>query len=89
TGGASYLGIPSASPRQDAAKKLVSWLLGPDAQALVVSGIAGYPVVSLDKLPASVQAQFKDADIANLRPGYYATVAADLNKAWAQKVPGK
>lgn len=89
TGGASYLGIPSASPRQDAAKKLVSWLLGPDAQALVVSGIAGYPVVSLDKLPAAVQAQFKDADIANLRPGYYATVAADLNKAWAQKVPGK
>ena len=29
------------------------------------------------------------ADIAHLRPTYFATVSADMNKAWAQKVPGK
>lgn len=89
TGGASYLGIPSASPRKAGAEKLVSWLLTPDAQALVADSISGYPVIALDKLPSSVQDLFKDADIANLRPAYFATTAADLNKAWAQKVPGK
>lgn len=89
TGGASYLGIPSATPRKAGAEKLVSWLLTPDAQALVADSISGYPVIALDKLPSSVQDQFKDADIANLRPAYFATTAADMNKAWAQKVPGK
>lgn len=89
TGGASYLGIPSASPRQAGAEKLASWLLSPAAQTLVSDSISGYPVISLDKLPASVQTLFKDADIAHLRPAYFATVASDMNKAWAQKVPGK
>lgn len=89
TGGASYLGIPSASPRKAGAEKLVSWLLTPDAQALVSDSISGYPVIALDKLPSAVQDLFKDADIANLRPAYFATTAADMNKAWAQKVPGK
>lgn len=89
TGGASYLGIPSASPRQAGAEKLASWLLSPAAQTLVSDSISGYPVISLDKLPASVQTLFKDADIAHLRPTYFATVASDMNKAWAQKVPGK
>lgn len=89
TGGASYLGIPSASPRTAGAEKLVSWLLTPDAQALVSDSISGYPVIALDKLPTAVQDLYKDADIANLRPTYFATTAADMNKAWAQKVPGK
>jgi len=89
TGGASYLGIPSASRHQAGAEKLVSWLLTPDAQALVSDSISGYPVIALDKLPGSVQELFKNADIAHLRPTYFATMTADLNKAWAQKVPGK
>ena len=89
TGGASYLGIPSASPRKAGAEKLVSWLLTPAAQSLIADSISGYPVIALDKLPSSVQTTFADADIAHLRPAYYATVSADLNKAWAQKVPGK
>lgn len=89
TGGASYLGIPSASPRRAGAEKLLSWVLSPTAQALIADSISGYPVIPLDKLPASVQALFPNADIANLRPGYFSANAADMNKAWAQKVPGK
>ncbi len=89
TGGASYLGIPSASPRTAGAEKLVSWLLTPAAQGLVSDSISGYPVIALDKLPSASQDLFKDADIAHLRPSYFATVSADMNKAWAQKVPGK
>jgi putative spermidine/putrescine transport system substrate-binding protein len=89
TGGAAYLGIPSASPRQASALKLASWLLSPKAQVLVSDGIAGYPVISLDKLPSTVQDQFKNADIGELRAPYFASMNADLNQQWAEKVPGK
>jgi putative spermidine/putrescine transport system substrate-binding protein len=89
TGGASYLGIPKISKNQDAALKLAAWVLSPKAQALIADGIAGYPVISLSKLPQNIQKQFKDFDVGNLRPGYFATMSADENKLWAQKVPGK
>ncbi len=89
TGGAAYLGIPKASPRQDAALKLAGWLLSPPAQALIAKQIAGYPVISLDKLPAEVQDEFKKADVTNLRPPSFASMNSDLNKLWSQKVPGK
>lgn len=89
TGGAAYLGIPSASPRQAAALKLVNWLLSPAAQALMSDSIAGYPVINLNKLPASVALKFKSADIGNLRPTYFSSMRQDLNKMWSQKVPGK
>ena len=89
TGGAAYLGIPKASPRQEGALALAGWLLKPPAQELIAKQVAGYPVIGLDKLPASVQDQFKKADISNLRPPYFASMNSDLNKLWAQKVPGK
>lgn len=89
TGGAAYLGIPKASPRQEGALTLAGWLLSPPAQELIAKQVAGYPVIGLDKLPASVQDQFKKADISNLRPPYFASMNSDLNKLWAQKVPGK
>lgn len=89
TGGAAYLGIPNASPRQKGALKLANWLLSPKAQVLVSNSIAGYPVINLDKLPSDVQAKFKSADIGHLRPPYFASMNSDLNKLWSQKVPGK
>lgn len=89
TGGAAYLGIPKASPRQAGALKLAEWVLSPEAQELVSDGMAGYPVINLDKLPASLQEKFKNADIGNLRPPYFALMNADMNKQWAEKVPGK
>lgn len=89
TGGAAYLGIPNASKHQAGALKLAAWLLSPDAQVLVSNEIAGYPVINLDKLPSSVQDKFKDADVAQLRAPYFASMNSDMNKAWSEKVPGK
>ena len=89
TGGAAYLGIPTASPRQAAALKLVNWLLTPAAQALMSNSIAAYPVINLSKLPASLALKFKSADIGNLRATYFSSMRQDLNKLWSQKVPGK
>ncbi|MEO7070049.1 MAG: extracellular solute-binding protein [Nostocoides sp.] len=88
TGGAAYLGIPKTSPRQEGALKLANWLLTPTAQELMVTTVAGYPVVNLDLLPATVQATFKGTDSGNLRLTYFASMTQDLNNLWAQKVPG-
>ncbi len=89
TGGAAYLGIPKTSPHQAAALKLANWLLTPTAQEMIVNTIAGYPVIDLAKLPANVQTKFKEANPGILRPTYFASMNADLNNLWAQRVPGK
>ncbi|HEY5319774.1 MAG TPA: extracellular solute-binding protein [Galbitalea sp.] len=89
TGGAAYLGIPKTSTHQKAALTLANWLLTPKAQELMVTSVAGYPVVNLNLLPTDVQNTFAGTDSGNLRLTYFASMNQDLNNLWAQKVPGK
>lgn len=89
TGGAAYLGIPASSPRQEAAKKLVNFVLSPEAQALIVSNISGFPAINIEKMPADVKDKFKDADTKILRKGYFDQMGKDMNNMWDQKVPGQ
>lgn len=89
TGGAAYLGIPKTSPHQTAALTLANWLLTPPAQELMVTTVAGYPVINLNQLPSTVQAVFQGTDASHLRLTYFASMNEDLNNLWAQKVPGK
>lgn len=89
TGGASYLGIPASTPRQAAALKLANFVLSPEAQAMIVQEISGFPSIKMDKLPADVSDKFKDADTNNLRKPYFDAINKDLNNLWDQKVPGQ
>ena len=89
TGSAAYLGIPSASPRQEGAVKLANFVLTPETQEMIVNEIAGFPAISLDKLPADIQNDFKDADTTNLRKGYFSQMGSDLSNLWDQEVPGQ
>ena len=89
TGGAAYLGIPKTSPHQKAALVLSNWLLTPAAQELMITSVAGYPVINTNLLPTSVADQFKGTDSGDLRPAYFASMGQDVNNLWAQKVPGK
>ena len=90
TGGASYLGIPSASRNPVGARLLANWVLSPAAQTLIVSGIMnGMPVIPVSKLDAAVAANLEGVDVSNLRPTYLSANANDLKSAWASAVPGK
>jgi putative spermidine/putrescine transport system substrate-binding protein len=89
TGGASYLGVVKGSKNQDLAFTFVNFVLQPEEQAKIALKIAGYPAIPLSKLAPDVQAQFKDADTQNLRPGYFSDHATDINNLWDQNVPGK
>jgi len=89
TGSASYLGIPKTSTHKKIAQELANFVLSSKGQALISKTIAGYPVVSLDNVPASTRAQFAAADPSTLRPAYYSTMASDMNNLWNSKVPGQ
>jgi putative spermidine/putrescine transport system substrate-binding protein len=89
TGGAVGVGVTAASTKKDQAFKLANWLLEPAQQAKIAEQIAGYPAISVSKLPASVQAQFKDAKPDQLRPTYNTDHGNDIKNLWDQNVPGK
>ncbi|WP_228511899.1 extracellular solute-binding protein [Clavibacter sp. VKM Ac-2872] len=89
TGHASFLGIPKTAEHQDVAQKLADYVLSAEGQAIIASTIAGYPVISLDQVPADLKDQFASADPSTLRPGYYSQMASDMSNLWDQKVPGQ
>lgn len=89
TGGAAYMGIPRGTPRQKGARVLANWVLGKEAQELIVNAINGYPVRNLAKMDPAVVDKFKEANIDNLRAPYIATVVADMRQQWTAKVASK
>ncbi|MCU1528570.1 MAG: putative substrate-binding transport protein [Frondihabitans sp.] len=89
TGSASYLGIPKTAAHAKTAEKLANFVLSTKGQALIAKTIAGYPVITLDNVPAATRAKFAAADPSNLRPSYYSTMASDMNNLWDAKVPGQ
>lgn len=89
TGGASYLGVAATTQHAEAAQKLLTYLLTPEAQADIANQIAGTPVLPLKELPADVQKKFEGTDPATMRPTYLSEVSNDLNNQWDQKVPGQ
>jgi len=90
TGGASYFGVPLAAKNARGALVLANWVLSAEAQDLIMGGtLNGYPVIPLSKLNPALAANFKDADIGNLRAGYLSANANDLKTKWASTVPGK
>ncbi len=87
TGGASYLGVPTAGKNPAAALALINFALSPEGQELISTEMAGYPVIELSKMPQEVQDKFADADPNNLRLGYVADMSSDMNQLWDEKVP--
>ncbi|MBO0813483.1 MAG: extracellular solute-binding protein, partial [Microlunatus sp.] len=87
TGGGAYLGVLRTSPVTDLAQKVLEYVLTPEAQTLIAEQIAGYPVIPMSKLPASVQTKFAKAKPADLRPTFFGDFGTDLNNEWDKKVP--
>ena len=88
TGGAAYLGMPKNARNKEAALKLLNWVLEPEQQQTIVDVLAGYPAISLDKMPTEVQEKFAGLETQNLRLTYSQKMISDLNNLWQQKVPG-
>lgn len=89
TGGASHVGVPKAGKNEAAALALANFVLSSEAQEMISTAMAGYPVIELTKMPEKIQQKFKDADPNNLRLGYSPDLSNDMNRLWDEKVPTK
>jgi putative spermidine/putrescine transport system substrate-binding protein len=88
TGGAAYLAIIKGSKHAAAGAAFIQWLLQPQQQGEIVKSIAGFPAISMTKLPTAEQTAFGGVDVQNLRPGVSSKMGADMQSQWAAKVPG-
>ncbi|MGI8416773.1 MAG: extracellular solute-binding protein [Nakamurella sp.] len=88
TGGVQYLAIVKGSTHKAAAASFIDWMLQPAQQAKIVTTIAGFPAIPIDKLPADAQGAFAGVDTQNLRLTLSSKTQTDLQKQWAQTVTG-
>ncbi len=87
-GGDSTVTLPAASAHLEGTLTLLNWLLTPDAQAMVIDQVSGYPGIDWKYMPESVRAKFKDVAKS---PGPYpnALYIADLKRLWHEQVAGR
>ncbi|HKX17671.1 MAG TPA: extracellular solute-binding protein [bacterium] len=84
-GGDSTVTLPSFSAHLEGALTLLNWLLTPEAQALVIRDVSGYPGVDWKYMPDSVRKQF--ADVAKpYAPLPNAKYLADIKRLWHDRV---
>jgi len=88
TGGTTNMAIIKTTTHKAAAASFVNWVLQPKQQAKIVTTIAGFPAIPIDKLPAGAQGAFADVDTQNLRVGLESKTDSDLKQRWASTVPG-
>lgn len=88
SGGASYIGVVKDSPNKAAALKFVNWLLSPEAQAVVVNQMNGYPGVQLKYLPANERNRFGDLD-DSYSFGLSGEFSSDMTRLWYERVAGQ
>ncbi len=87
SGGSSYLGIAADSPNKLEALKFLNWVLGEEAQAVIVDKMNGYPGVKITAMPADVRKKF--GTIAkSFSFGFSSKFGADMNRLWYEKIAG-
>ena len=78
--------IPTNAAHHDAAMKLVNLVLTDEVQAAVAKDLGGFPAVTLDRLPADLQAQLADV-IPNSIPVFPSgDWEAAVNDGWYRNV---
>jgi putative spermidine/putrescine transport system substrate-binding protein len=90
-GGYTMLAIPKNAANLEGAQAFVNWFLTPEAQALVVEVIGGFPAIAWEQLPTELQERFNSVITDNVPtwPGgdynppltelWYETVATNID----------
>ncbi|HKV43145.1 MAG TPA: extracellular solute-binding protein [bacterium] len=89
-GGDSTVTLPAGadSKHLEGTLTLLNWLLTPEAQALVIKEVSGYPGIDWKYMPASVRATFQDV-AKPYAPFPNAKYLADLKRLWHEQVAGQ
>lgn len=88
TGGPTYLMAPKLSEHQDSVAKFLDFVLTPDAQAVIIQKMYGYPGIKWSEMPSSLREQFKDV-AAGYRTFNLGDLGKEIQKRWQQEVAGQ
>ncbi|GGA44106.1 extracellular solute-binding protein [Paenibacillus physcomitrellae] len=84
-GGPTYLMVPKESDKKDAVYKFLDFVLSPEAQAVVVSKMHGFPGIKLSNMPQDIQDSFKGAS-DGFRTFNLGDLGTEINKRWQSEV---
>lgn len=89
-GGDSTVTLPggAASTHLQGTVALLNWLLTPEAQAIVIDEVSGYPGIDWKYMPESVRAKFQDV-AKPPAPFPNSKYLADLKRLWHEQVAGQ
>ncbi|QHT59640.1 extracellular solute-binding protein [Paenibacillus lycopersici] len=84
-GGPTYLMVPKLSEKKDAVNEFLNFVLSPEAQAVVVSKMHGFPGIQLSSMPQDIQDSFKGV-AEGFRTFNIGDLGNDINKRWQSDV---
>ncbi|UUZ86885.1 extracellular solute-binding protein [Paenibacillus sp. P26] len=84
-GGPTYLMVPKLSDKKEAVYKFLNFVLTPEAQAVIVEKMHGFPGIQLSSMPSNIQEQFKGVS-DGFRSFNIGDLSKDLNKRWQSEV---
>jgi putative spermidine/putrescine transport system substrate-binding protein len=87
-GGDSTVTLPSGSAHLEGTLTLLNWLLTPEAQAMVIDEVSGYPGIDWKYMPESVRVKFQDV-AKPYAPFPNAKYLADIKRLWHDNVAGQ
>jgi putative spermidine/putrescine transport system substrate-binding protein len=84
-GGPTYLMVPQLSTKKEAVYKFLNYVLSPEAQAVVVNKMHGFPGIQLSNMPQDIQDSFKSSS-AGFRSFNIGDLDKDMTKRWQSDV---
>lgn len=84
-GGPTYLMVNSASEKKEAINQFLDFVLSPEAQAVVVEKMNGFPGIELANMPQETQDKFKGV-AEGFRTFNIGDLGTEINKRWQSEV---
>ncbi|BBH21393.1 hypothetical protein Back11_27380 [Paenibacillus baekrokdamisoli] len=84
-GGPTYLMVPKLSEKKEAVYQFLNFVLSPEAQAVVVNKMHGFPGINLSSMPQDIQDSFKGAS-EGFRTFNIGDLDKDMAKRWQSDV---
>ncbi|MCM3702435.1 extracellular solute-binding protein [Paenibacillus macerans] len=84
-GGPTYLMVNSASEKKEAIYQFLDFVLSPEAQAVVVEKMNGFPGIELANMPQETQDKFKGV-AEGFRTFNIGDLGTEINKRWQSEV---
>lgn len=84
-GGPTYLMVNKESDKKEAINQFLDFVLSPEAQAVVVDKMNGFPGIELDKMPQETQEKFNGV-AEGFRTFNIGDLSTEINKRWQNEV---